>query len=189
MVDLCAWWRVTSIHKCRTPDWFQKKNCFWKAVRQIIRGIWGADFLFPFFCVLSRVICSIHGGRFSQSVQGGEDLNNALSCRSFIAKEPLITELFCRKWLMNTGHPMTLRHPVPSNGVLVKWFVIRVTICSGSFVPCVLFRFTCTVCAVDIWFMAYWFKGCASDDSWYGVATISRLLKMIGLFCRISPVL
>jgi len=135
MVDLCAWWRVTSIHKCRTPDWFQKKNCFWKAVRQIIRGIWGADFLFPFFCVLSRVICSIHGGRFSQSVQGGEDLNNALSCRSFIAKEPLITELFCRKWLMNTGHPMTLRHPVPSNGVLVKWFVIRVTICSGSFVP------------------------------------------------------
>jgi len=31
------------------------------------------------------------------TVQGGEDAEDALSCRSFFAKEPLITGLFCRK--------------------------------------------------------------------------------------------
>jgi len=30
-------------------------------------------------------------------LQGGEDSENALSCRSFFAKEPLIIGLFCRK--------------------------------------------------------------------------------------------
>ena len=28
-----------------------------------------------------------------------------------------------------------------------------------------------------------------NDFMWYGVATISRLLKIIGLFCRISSLL
>jgi len=30
-------------------------------------------------------------------IQGGEDPYDALSCRSFFAKEPLITGLFCEK--------------------------------------------------------------------------------------------
>jgi len=38
----------------------------------------------------------------------GEDAKDALKCRSFFAKEPLITELFGRKW------PMKMRHRVPT---------------------------------------------------------------------------
>ena len=38
------------------------------------------------------------------SVQGGEDAEDALSCRSLFAKEPLIIGLFCGK------QPMTMRH-------------------------------------------------------------------------------
>jgi len=45
-------------------------------------------------------------------VQGGEDPQDALSCRSFFAKEPPIIGLFCRKWLIEIRHPMRLRHPV-----------------------------------------------------------------------------
>jgi len=33
----------------------------------------------------------------STRIQGGEDPLDALSCRSFFAKEPLITGLFCGK--------------------------------------------------------------------------------------------
>jgi len=35
-----------------------------------------------------------------------------LSCRSFFAKEPLITGLFCGKRHIKKRHPMTLHHPV-----------------------------------------------------------------------------
>ena len=38
----------------------------------------------------------------------------SLSCRSFLAKEPLITGLFCGKWPTKIRHPMTLCHPVTS---------------------------------------------------------------------------
>jgi len=45
-------------------------------------------------------------------MQGGEDSQDALSCRLFFAKEPLIIGLFCGKWPMKIRHLMTLRHPV-----------------------------------------------------------------------------
>ena len=38
-------------------------------------------------------------------VQGGEDANDAWSCRSFSAKEPLCIWLFCRKWRIKKGIP------------------------------------------------------------------------------------
>ena len=44
--------------------------------------------------------------------QGGEDPQDALSCRSFFAKEPLIIGLFCGKWSLKIGHIMGLQHPV-----------------------------------------------------------------------------
>jgi len=50
-----------------------------------------------------------------QRIQGGEDSEDVLSCRSFFAKEPLIIGLFCGKWPMRIRHPMTLRHPVSSD--------------------------------------------------------------------------
>jgi len=45
-------------------------------------------------------------------LQGGKDSLDALSCRSFSAKERLIIGLFCGKWPKKIRHPMTLRHPV-----------------------------------------------------------------------------
>jgi len=44
--------------------------------------------------------------------QGGEDPKDALSCRSFLTREPLIIGLFCGKWPIQMRHPMGLRHPV-----------------------------------------------------------------------------
>jgi len=49
---------------------------------------------------------------FTCVIQSGEDSQDALSCRSFFAKEPLIIGLFCRKWPLKIRHPMCLRHPV-----------------------------------------------------------------------------
>ena len=45
-------------------------------------------------------------------LQGGEDPQDAFSCRSFFAQEPLIIGLFCGKWRVKIRHPMTLRHSV-----------------------------------------------------------------------------
>ena len=46
-------------------------------------------------------------------ILGGED---ALSCRSFFTKEPLIEGLFCGKWLIKIRYSVGLRHPVRSAG-------------------------------------------------------------------------
>jgi len=53
---------------------------------------------------------SIH---YVHSIQSGEDPQDALSCRSLSAKEPLRIGLFCGKWPVKIRHPMGLRHPVP----------------------------------------------------------------------------
>jgi len=45
-------------------------------------------------------------------IQGGEDPYDALSCRSFFAKERIIIGLFSGKWPMKIRNPMRLRHPV-----------------------------------------------------------------------------
>jgi len=44
-------------------------------------------------------------------IQGGEDPQDALSCRSFFANEPLITGLLRGKWPVKIRHPVGLRHP------------------------------------------------------------------------------
>ena len=46
-------------------------------------------------CVV--VCCNVCVAVESERLQGGEDPWDALSCRSFFAKEPLIVGLFCRK--------------------------------------------------------------------------------------------
>jgi len=45
-------------------------------------------------------------------IQGGEDSYDALSCRSFFAKEPLIIGHFRGNSPVKIRHLMTLRHPV-----------------------------------------------------------------------------
>ena len=44
---------------------------------------------------ITRLIC--RRGSYVRRIQGGEDPQDALSCRSFLAKEPLIIGLFCGK--------------------------------------------------------------------------------------------
>jgi len=46
------------------------------------------------------------------AIQGGGDPQDAFSCRSFFAKEPLIIGLFYGKRPIKIRHPMGLRHPV-----------------------------------------------------------------------------
>ena len=45
-------------------------------------------------------------------LQGGEHALDALSCRSFFAKEPLKIGLFCVKWPAKIRHLINLRYPV-----------------------------------------------------------------------------
>ena len=71
-------------------------------------------------------------------VQSGEDAEDALSGRSFFAKEPLIIGLSCGKLAYEDTPPCTLSP----------------------------------------------FDNARSKSLRYGVATISRLLKIIGLFCK-----
>jgi len=44
-------------------------------------------------------------------IQVGEDAQDAFSCKSLSAKEPLIIGLFCGKCPLKIRHPMHLRHP------------------------------------------------------------------------------
>jgi len=45
-------------------------------------------------------------------LHGGEEPYDALSCRSFFAKEPLIIGLLCGKWPKKIRHPMGPCYPV-----------------------------------------------------------------------------
>jgi len=49
---------------------------------------------------------------YRECVMGGGDSQDALSCRSFSAKEPPIIGLFCGKRPVMIRHPMGLCHPV-----------------------------------------------------------------------------
>jgi len=112
-----------------------------------VRGIWRyckrrscslrVDYVL--FCPYLWQMRHVYVGTTNLEIQGGEDLYDSLSCKSFSAEEPLIVGLFCGKWPITIRHPVGLRHPV---------------------LPC-------------IW------------EYMYGVATISRLLTIIGLFYRI----
>ena len=48
-------------------------------------------------------------------LQGGEDAEDALSCRSLSAKERLIIGFFCGNWPVKIRHPMSLGHPVATH--------------------------------------------------------------------------
>ena len=61
----------------------------------------------------AQITLNEEAGRALRNLQGGEDSYDTFSCRSFVAKEPLIIGLFCGKWPMKIRHPMTLGHPIP----------------------------------------------------------------------------
>jgi len=58
-------------------------------------------------------LCSrVHVCDSAGRVQGGQDSQDPLSCRSFSTKEPLDMSHFCGKWPIKIRDPMSLGHPV-----------------------------------------------------------------------------
>jgi len=72
----------------------------------------------------SAIYCSTtsENAKLVCSLQCGVDPYDALSCRSFFAKEPLTTWLFYGKWPVKIRHPMGLCHPVLQiHPGLIEW--------------------------------------------------------------------
>jgi len=61
---------------------------------------------------VSQVFVVVYGSMQMNTWQSGEEPYDALSYRSFFAKEPLIIGLFCRKWPVKIRPPVGFRHPV-----------------------------------------------------------------------------
>jgi len=57
-------------------------------------------------------------------LQGGEDSQDALSCKSFFAKQPLIIGLFCGKWTTQIRQAVTLCHPVSIISCLLPQYLM-----------------------------------------------------------------
>jgi len=79
----------------------------------------GFDSLFFGERYISRNILTNVFQNMRPVVQGSKDAEDALSCRSFFAKEPLIIELFYGKCPVKKRHPMTLRHSVSDDLYLI----------------------------------------------------------------------
>jgi len=76
-------------------------------------------------CLL--IISSLpHSLPHDKAVLGGQNPQDALSCRSFFAKKPLIIGLFCKKCPLKIRHPMGLRQHVKTWRV---WWVSRRVSC------------------------------------------------------------
>ena len=63
------------------------------------------------------------------NIQAGEDPQDAFSCRSFFAKEPLMIGLFCEKWPVKIRHAMGLRLPVLISWLIYMYILICVHMC------------------------------------------------------------
>jgi len=71
--------------------------------------------------VFVMCVCVCVCVRVCLSLQGVEDPYDALSRRSFSAKEPLISGSFCGKWPTKIRHSMSLRHTVHACICLTSW--------------------------------------------------------------------
>ena len=70
---------------------------------------------------LTRRDSVISADIWNKHIQGGEDPQDALSCRLFSAKEPLSIGLFCWKWPVKIRHPRGLRNPVYTIECILSW--------------------------------------------------------------------
>jgi len=78
-------------------------------------------------CIHSYMHTCIHAHTNTEDaylIQGGEDPSDALSCRSFPAKEPLIVGLSCWKWPVKIRHSMPLCHPVKEDTYMIYTFYV-----------------------------------------------------------------
>jgi len=66
-------------------------------------------------------------------IQGGEDPQDALSCRVFLQLKAFIIGLFCGTWPIKISHPIDLRHPVLLyTYTLVHLRIVSVCTCTHS---------------------------------------------------------
>ena len=89
--------------------------------------------------VIFRKRAIIHRALLGTWIKGGEDSEDALSCRSCSAKEPLIVGFFCGKRSMERRHSMALCHLVRNNGDVARTglpriqdFFVCVCVCLGA---------------------------------------------------------
>jgi len=109
------------------------------------------------------------------SAQGGEKAQDALSCTSLFANEPLIIGLFYAKWPIEMMHLTFDRHPVGQECVVFKWkmdaFLVHAEI-TGLFWKRAL------------WSVLQMKNGWLLCMSFYGVALLRRIHEITGLFCK-----
>ena len=65
-----------------------------------------------FYKWIIQRLCVVHFVLENKILQGGKDAQDASSCRSLFAKQPLIIGFFGGKWPFKIRHPMHLRHPL-----------------------------------------------------------------------------
>jgi len=74
-------------------------------------------YIYMYVCIRAHTYRFISLNLRSFLIPGGEDAQDALSCRSLSAKEPLIIGLFCRKEPTKIRHPTYLCHPIQCLGI------------------------------------------------------------------------
>jgi len=92
-----------------------------------------------FHMCLFQYVTAIH----CNTLQGGEDQQDALSCRSFFAKEPLIIGLFCGKWPIKIRHSLGLRHPVMSSFISIYCIMFNILYCGLTSIICLSIYLRC----------------------------------------------
>jgi len=94
--------------------------------------------------VCTRVYVLTH---FIPLMRSGEDTEDSLRCTSLSAKEPLIIEPFCGKWLIKTKYPLHLRHPVAFKYLhLYMWLFWCYTLCVLTCHMCVCATYPIRLC-------------------------------------------
>ena len=124
---------------------------------------------------ICSTLSSLHSYEYCDTSQGlldwsaaqcGKDSQDALSCRSFFAKEPLIIGLFCRKRPPKIRHHMSLCHPAHLSACPASSFQVicvlcislsslchriydRVHVCVCEYVVCVCVHVCINVCRCE----------------------------------------
>jgi len=110
--------------------------------------------------------------RRDRKLQGGEDSQDPISCRSFSTKEPLNIGHFCGKWPIKIRDPMSHCHPVLLQVYANLWFV-----------PILWWWDVLTICYGCAWLISdvcALFVGCGTASAWkYLICTQSVMTSFL----------
>ena len=109
-VCVCIYFTIQSMYVC-----IHKSVCMYLLHRECMcvhTRVYVCIYHTENVCTYTQECTCIYNTPCQTSLQlhGGEDPQDALSCRSLSAQEPSIIGLFCRKWPTKIKHPMGLRH-------------------------------------------------------------------------------